>query len=104
MRFRRQLLHKFPTNTNLYGNFKHQTSFQIDALISYGDYIDEACKLEAILAKKPKRLQIDMVGSGRFGPTDPLNSSRAFAADARHHQCSIESVCSPIDQRVSPRK
>jgi len=40
-------------------------------LTSYGDYIDEAYKLEAILARKPKRLQIDMVGLGEI-PTDSV--------------------------------
>src|SRR5258705_2403402 len=41
-------------------------------LTSYGDYIDEAYKLEAILARKPKRLQIDMVGSGEIPPDSVL--------------------------------
>jgi len=41
-------------------------------LTSYGDYIDEAYKLEAILARRPKRLQIDMVGSGEIPPDSAL--------------------------------
>ncbi len=38
-------------------------------LRSYGSYIDEAYQLEAILARKPTRLRIDMVGSGEI-PSD----------------------------------
>jgi hypothetical protein len=41
-------------------------------LTSYGDYIEEAYKLEAILARKPKRLQIDMVGYGEIPPDSVL--------------------------------
>ena len=41
-------------------------------LTSYGDYIDEAYKLEAVLARKPKRLQIDMVGYGEIPPDSVL--------------------------------
>jgi hypothetical protein len=41
-------------------------------LRSYGSYIDEAYQLEATLAKKPARLQIDMVGSGEIPPDAAL--------------------------------
>ena len=41
-------------------------------LRSYGSYIDEACQLEAILAKKPRRLRIDMAGSGEMPPDSVL--------------------------------
>lgn len=38
-------------------------------LKSWGNYIDEAYKLESLLAKKPARLQIEFVGSGEI-PAD----------------------------------
>ena len=55
-------------------------------LTSYGDYTEEAYELEAILARKPKRLQIDMVGSGKI-PPDPalLIRSVLLGRSARTH-------------------
>src|SRR5262245_11569321 len=41
-------------------------------LKSWGDYIDEAYQLEALLAKKPARLQIEFVGSGEIPPDSAL--------------------------------
>jgi hypothetical protein len=41
-------------------------------LRSYGSYIEEACRLEAILARKPTRLRIDMAGSGEIPPDSVL--------------------------------
>src|SRR5262249_52359426 len=38
-------------------------------LKSWGNYIDEAYELEALLAKRPARLQIEFVGSGEI-PAD----------------------------------
>jgi hypothetical protein len=37
-------------------------------LWAYGSCVEEAYRLEAILARKPKRLQIDLVGSGEITP------------------------------------
>ena len=42
------------------------------SLRSYGNYIDEAYELEAILARKPARLRIDLVGSGEVPPDSAL--------------------------------
>ena len=41
-------------------------------LRSYDSYIDEAYQLEAILARKPTRLRIDIVGSGEIPPDSTL--------------------------------
>jgi len=41
-------------------------------LSSWGSYINEAYELEAILAKKPARLQIEFVGSGEIPPDSAL--------------------------------
>jgi hypothetical protein len=38
----------------------------------YGDYIDDAFKIETILAKNPTRLLIDIVGSGEIPPDSTL--------------------------------
>jgi len=43
-------------------------SKQLFKLWAYGSCIEETYRLEAILAKKPKRLQIDLVGSGEITP------------------------------------
>ncbi len=41
-------------------------------LSSWGNYIDEAYQLEAMLGKKPARLQIEFVGSGEIPPDSAL--------------------------------
>src|SRR5437016_10270292 len=41
-------------------------------LRSWGNYIDEAYQLEAMLAKKPARLQIELVGAGEIPPDSAL--------------------------------
>jgi hypothetical protein len=41
-------------------------------LRSYGSYIDEARQLETMLARKPARLQIEMIGSGEIPPDSAL--------------------------------
>jgi hypothetical protein len=41
-------------------------SRQLFKLSTYGSCIEDAYRLEAILAKKPKRLQIDIAGSGQI--------------------------------------
>src|ERR1044072_3832859 len=41
-------------------------------LSSWGNYIEEAYQLEALLAKKPARLQIEFVGSGEIPPDSAL--------------------------------
>ena len=41
-------------------------------LRSWGNYIDEAYQLESMLAKKPARLQIELVGSGEIPPDSAL--------------------------------
>src|ERR1017187_6743771 len=41
-------------------------------LSSWGNYIDEAYQLEAMLAKKPARLQIEFVGFGEIPPDSAL--------------------------------
>jgi hypothetical protein len=46
-------------------------------LRSWGNYIDEAFQLEAILAKKPARLQIEFVGPGEI-PADSALAMRSM--------------------------
>jgi hypothetical protein len=41
-------------------------------LSSWGNYINEAYQLESMLAKKPARLQIELVGSGEIPPDSAL--------------------------------
>jgi hypothetical protein len=41
-------------------------------LTSWGNYIEEAYQLEAMLAKKPARLHIEFVGSGEIPPDSAL--------------------------------
>jgi hypothetical protein len=46
-------------------------------LSSWGNYIDEAYQLEAMLAKKPARLQIEFVGAGEI-PADSVLLMRSI--------------------------
>jgi hypothetical protein len=46
-------------------------------LRSWGGFIDEAYQLESLLAKKPKRLQIEFVGSGEI-PADSVLLMRSI--------------------------
>ncbi len=55
-------------------------------LRSYGSYIDEACQLETILARKPTRLHIDLIGSGEIPPdTALLMRSMLLGRSSRTH-------------------
>lgn len=41
-------------------------------LSSWGSYLDEACELEELLRKKPKRLRIELLGAGEMPPDTVL--------------------------------
>src|SRR5208282_4301083 len=41
-------------------------------LSSYGSYIDEVRRVEGILARRPARLQIELIGSGEIPPDTAL--------------------------------
>ena len=50
----------------------------------WGNYIDEAYELESMLAKKPRHLQIEFVGSGEI-PPDVALLMRSMILNRSHH-------------------
>src|SRR5689334_15338683 len=55
-------------------------------LNSYGSFVEEACELETLLARKPKRLTIEMIGTGEI-PADSalLMRSMLLARSPKTH-------------------
>lgn len=63
-------------------------------LYGYGSYLDEARQLETLLARKPRRLHIEMTGlgrtAGRYRAVNEIDIAQAFASHPRRHQRAIQ--------------